>query len=70
MKKGELYRTPRFGTVKIEQVFGCRKDAEKAGFHEQTFYENNKYGILGRTLGINLMDFGAYIKEGNNAGDM
>lgn len=62
MKKGDYVTTPRFLSVKIEKVFSSIKAAQDAGFVESTHYENPQYGILGRSIGLNRMEFAAYKK--------
>lgn len=62
MKKGDYVTTPRFLNVKIEEVFSSIEAAKEAGFVETTHYENSQYGILGRSLGLNRMEFAAYKK--------
>lgn len=62
MKKGEHVRTPQFLTVKIEKVFRCEANARKNGFTEPTHYKNDKYGIIGKSLGLYHMEFAVYKK--------
>ena len=62
MKKGDYVTTPRFLSVKIEKVFSSIETARGAGFVESTHYENPQYGILGRSIGLNRMEFAAYKK--------
>ena len=64
MKKGARVETPRFCTVKIEEVFETRTEAMVAGFTEPTFYEDSKYGILGKSLDQYHMEFAAFRKKG------
>lgn len=63
MVKGEQVYTPRFCTVVIEDVFATKKSAEDAGYVEPTHYHKNGYGILGKMVGVNLMEFAAYKDE-------
>lgn len=58
MKKGDYIRTPRFCTVKIEEVFDNTKVARSEGYTEPTHYEG-EYEILGKHTGINRMVFAA-----------
>ena len=64
MKKGARVETPRFCTVKIEEVFETQTEAMAAGFTEPTFYENPEYGILGKSLDLYHMEFAAFRKKG------
>lgn len=59
MKKGESVYTERFCTVRIEKVFRSRETARKYGFIEPTYYEDDKYTILGKHTGTNHMIFAA-----------
>ena len=63
MKKGDSIYTPRFCTVKIEEVFETAKEAHEAGYHEPTHYDNNpEYAIQGKHTGTNRMNFAAIRK--------
>lgn len=62
MKKGDYVYTPRFCTVKIEKVFRSEANARKAGFTEPTHFRDSKYGIYGKSLGIDKMVFAAFKK--------
>ena len=64
MKVGESYYTPRFCTVKIKEMFASRKEANAAGYTEQTYWENDVYGILGKSLDMYHMEFAGYRKDG------
>ena len=56
MKQGDYVITPRFGNVRIAEVFDNMKDAIEAGYTEATHYEG-EYEILGKNIGINRMRF-------------
>jgi hypothetical protein len=58
MKAGDYISTPRFCTVKIEEVFNSKKAAMASGYTEPTHYEG-EYDILGKSTGINRMIFAA-----------
>lgn len=62
MKVNDYVMTPRFCTVRIAQVFETKRDAVEAGFEEPTHYQNPEYGILGKSIGFNRMEFAAYRK--------
>ncbi len=62
IKKGEYVTTPRFLRVRIEDVFATRNEAENCGYTEQTYYENDEYGVLGKSIGLSDMLFAAYSK--------
>jgi len=63
MKIGDYIYTPRFCTVRIEEIFENRTDARKAGFTEPTHYDKNaEYDIAGKNIGINRMIFAAIRK--------
>ena len=62
MKKGQYVKTPRFLTVRIEEVFDNMADAHKAGFTEPTHYtwkNNDGYDVLGKSLDMYHMEFAA-----------
>lgn len=61
MKKGDYIFTPRFCTVKIEQVLS-KEAAREHGFTEPTHYRDNQYEILGKSIGLNRMVFAAVRK--------
>lgn len=63
IKKGDYVETPRFLKVKIEKVFKNADNAKKQGYTEPTHYENDQYGIVGKSLGENRMTFAAYEKN-------
>lgn len=62
MKAGDYINTPRFCRVRIEKVFDSRKQAESAGYKEQTYYNDPNYGILGKSIDLYHMTFAAYKK--------
>lgn len=62
MKKGDYVYTPRFCTVRLEKVFRSEENARKAGYIETTHYQDPKYGILGKSIGLNRMVFAGYRK--------
>lgn len=62
MKAQEYIKTPRFGTVYIQKVFNNKDEAFKEGYKESTHYENENYGILGKSLDMYHMQFAAYKK--------
>lgn len=62
MNKGDYVRTPRFLTVKIEEVFASREEAAQAGYTEPTHYRHNHndgYDVLGKSLDMYHMEFAA-----------
>lgn len=62
LKKGSRVYTPRFCTVVIKEVFDSEEEAKKEGYQEPTFYEDPDYGIRGRSIDINRMEFAAFKK--------
>lgn len=62
MKVNDYIMTPRFCTVKINEIFETKRDAIEAGFEEPTFYNNSEYGILGKSIDIHHMIFAGYKK--------
>ncbi len=60
LKKGSRVYTPRFCTVIIKEVFDTEQKAKEAGFQEPTFYEDPEYGIRGKSIDINRMEFAAF----------
>ena len=59
MKKGDAVYTPRFCTVRIEDVFETRAEAGAAGYKEPTYYEKDGYTVLGKSLDVYHMTFAA-----------
>lgn len=62
MKKGDYVKTPRFCTVKLEEVFENEDAARKDGYVEPTHYQyqhSDGYDILGKHTGTNRMVFAA-----------
>ena len=62
MEKGTKIYTPRFCTVRISEIYPSRKEAEKNGYREPTYWEDpsGEYGISGRSLDLYHMEFAAY----------
>ena len=50
MKKGNYVTTPRFGNVKIAEIFENRQDACSAGYTEPTHYYRENWTVLGKTI--------------------
>lgn len=61
MKKGDYVYTPRFCTVKIEEVFESEMEARESGYTEPTYYQG-EYEILGESLDMYHMKFAAVKK--------
>ena len=62
IKSGDVVKTPRFLKVKIHKVFKSENNARKQGYTVTTHYDNSEYGILGKNIGENRMQFAAYTK--------
>lgn len=62
IKVGDKVKTPRFLTIRIAAMFESVKLAESCGFTEPTHFENDRYEILGKSIGLNLMIFAAVEK--------
>lgn len=63
MKKGDMVYTPRFCTVKINEVYEDAHQAYADGYYEPTHYDKDpEYKILGKHTGTNLMVFAAVRK--------
>ncbi len=60
MKTGDKIFTPRFCTVTIKEVFCDRVEAELMGYTEPTHYCDDHFGILGKSIGTNRMEFAAF----------
>lgn len=63
MKKGDWVTTPRFLSVRINEVFDSKSLAYENGYREPTHYRDENWGILGKSIDINRMVFAAYRKE-------
>ena len=61
MKIGYIIKTPRFLTVRINEVL-TSEEAYKKGYTEPTHFEDPDYDILGKAIGANRMEFSAVIK--------
>ncbi len=62
MKVGDYISTPRFCTVRIAEIFENEDKAHSSGYTEPTHYINVQYGILGKSTGLNQMEFAGYVK--------
>jgi len=62
MNKGDRFYTPRFCTVRIEEVFPNREEAAMAGYKEPTYWEDPEWEIVGKSLDVYHMLFAAYHK--------
>lgn len=62
MKKNDYAYTPRFCTVKIEEVFENKMAALMAGYKEPTYYDDPEFGILGKSIDMYHMEFAAFRK--------
>lgn len=62
MKIGDRIMTPRFCTVKIEEIFDTYEAALAAGYREPTHYHSADYGVVGKSLDMYHMSFAAYRK--------
>ena len=68
MQKGDIVKTPRFLTVRIDEVFDSEQEARKAGYTETTHYwDDPEYGIYGKSLDMYHMVFAAFKKGVKNA---
>lgn len=57
MKVNETVMTPRFCTVRIKEIFNSRQVATEAGYTEPTFYRENGWIVLGKSVEVNRMIF-------------
>lgn len=56
-KVGEYIRTPRFGQVRVKEVFTSYWDMISEGYKEPTHFIG-EYEIKGKSIGVNRMVFG------------
>lgn len=63
MRIGDKVFTPRFCTVRIEEIFETGKEARAAGYTEPTYYEG-EYDVRGKSLDMYHMVFAA-VKKGS-----
>lgn len=61
VKKGDMVSTPRFCTVKIEEVFTTTEEARKNGYTEPTHYRGD-FEVLGKSLDVYHMEFAAALR--------
>ena len=59
IKVGDYVRTPRFCTVRVEQIFTTKEDMYAAGYREPTHFMDPNYVICGKSIGLNQMVFAA-----------
>lgn len=62
MKKGDRVMTPRFSTVKIEEIYETEKELKEAGYTEPTHLQDDNYIVRGKSLDMYHMKFAAAIK--------
>lgn len=62
IEAGDYVETPRFLTVKIQEVLS-REEARMKGYTEPTHYIDTQYDIRGKSIGLNRMVFAAIRKE-------
>ena len=62
MKVGDRVNTPRFCTVKIEEIFSSVFDALENGYTEPTYYADKEFVVVGKSLDMYHMEFAAYRK--------
>lgn len=63
MKKNDTIKTPRFCTVRIEEVYPDKTSANEAGYTEPTYYRNDGYVVLGKSIDLHHMVFAAYKED-------
>lgn len=64
MSEGSYVMTPRFGQVKINEMFASEQDARIAGYVETAHYwDDPEYGILGKSLDMYHMIFAGFCKK-------
>lgn len=61
MKKGDYINTPRFLSVKIQDIL-TPAQAREQGYTEPTHYRDADYNIFGKHTGVNQMIFAAVCK--------
>lgn len=59
IEKGMIIRTPRFLSVKIQEVFGTPEEMYCAGYTEPTHFTDEEYEIAGRSVDMYHMEFAA-----------
>ena len=62
MKKSDYVSTPRFCTVRIQQVFVAHQEAADSGYTEPTHFNSADYDVRGKHIGTNKMVFAAIKK--------
>lgn len=66
IKKDAYIYTPRFCTVRVSEVYESEIELITAGYSEPTYYDDGRWTIRGRSIGLNRMIFAASrIKEGD-----
>ena len=64
MTKGFSVMTPRFGMVKIAEIFENEDAARRAGYTETTHYwDDPEFGVYGKSIDMYHMQFAAFKKE-------
>ena len=62
LEAGDRVYTPRFCNVTLEAVYGTEEELCAAGYTESTHYQNDRYGIRGKSTGFNRMVFAAAVR--------
>ena len=62
MKPGDLVSVPRFGLVKIDNVYANYHECYRRGYKELTYFDSEEWGIIGKVIATNTITFAAYRK--------
>lgn len=60
MKIGGKIYTPRFCTVRIDEIFKNYAEAVQHGYGQPTYYRKGGYSIIGKCIEDNCMVFAEY----------
>ena len=63
LEAGSRVNTPRFCTVRLEEVYETQTEAWLAGYKEPTYYSDPEYEVVGKSLDMYHMQFAAYRKK-------
>lgn len=63
LEPGSRVNTPRFCTVRLEEVYETQTEAWLAGYKEPTYYSDPEYEVVGKSLDMYHMQFAAYRKK-------
>ena len=62
MKPGDWIYTTRFGNIQIGDVYANYHECYRRGYNVPTYYRDDVWGVIGKTIATNTIIFAAYRK--------